>query len=58
MQRKTVWDTEKRSVKYIVQQNKLIDERDTSKTCCNCGKKHKMPTYKRICFMDKLSTIC
>ncbi|GAG66502.1 unnamed protein product [marine sediment metagenome] len=29
-----------------------ISEKDTSKTCCVCGKKHDMPLYKRIIKCD------
>jgi len=29
-----------------------INEKDTSKTCCVCGKKHEMPLYKRIMKCD------
>jgi putative transposase len=29
-----------------------VDERDTSKTCCCCGKKHDMPEWKRVMDCD------
>jgi len=29
-----------------------INERDTSKKCCVCGKKHDMPLYKRVIICD------
>jgi putative transposase len=29
-----------------------IDEKNTSKKCCYCGKKHDMPTYERVMLCD------
>ena len=29
-----------------------IDEKNTSKKCCYCGKKHNMPTYERVMLCD------